>query len=403
MEWKHIQDAYPINQSKIWLNNCGTTPCSNLHIQRMQDFFQEYSLHGIFAPNFSYSKIRREILMHLSSLLDCDSNDLALIHNTSEGMNFFVRGLDWGEGDEIFLLENEYPSNYYPWERCIQLGAKIHFIPMSASPQEYAEKIERLLGDPLNLEDAPGGRRRVLSVSPVHWCTGVRLPMDRIAEICRERNVWLVLDGAQAMGHVPLKLKAWNVRFMSGSAWKWLLGPIGLGVVYVSPECLVSLDPVFKGTQSVPNEMEYLPYRHNFKPTTERYEYSTSSFADWVYFHTSLELLSSVGWGRVQNRILELAEYLRMRCREKGWDYGAIGEMIGTSSPHDPGQESYGGSGIVSLKIVGPGISAESVRDALASKGIVTAARLGRLRLSPHIYNREEQLDNLVQSLEEHL
>jgi selenocysteine lyase/cysteine desulfurase len=385
MEWDKLYNQYPVNQERIWLNNAGTTPVGIQQIQSVQNYMEEYARHGIFSPNHSYAKIKTSILEILGRLMNVPVRNLALIHNTSEGMNFYSRGLQLKSKDKIYVLENEYPSNYYPWEYWLDKNVEIQSIPMQESREGYLLAIEGILRK--DFLSSPGSER-ILSLSPVHWCTGIPLPMEEIANLCKETNSRLIIDGAQGVGHVPLYPARWGVDFLAGSAWKWLLGPLGLGILYISDNALERIDPVFKGTQSVPDSLDYLPYKKEIKTTADRYEFSTPSFLDWVYFESSLLGLEDVGFAKVQSRIYDLSNYLFQKCKESG-------------IPTSWGDIDSSSSGIlgISLSRFKTPRSAEIVCDELAKDNFVVVSRLGRLRVSPHIYNSKSQIDEFFERI----
>ncbi|WCL47810.1 aminotransferase class V-fold PLP-dependent enzyme [Leptospira sp. GIMC2001] len=376
MNWKYIQDQYPVNMSTIWLNNAGTTPCGTIQQSAVKSYLEEYSKLGIFSPNFSYTKIKSEIISILAKLLNVQEKNLALIHNTSEGLNLYSLGLKLNSGDSILLLENEYPSNYYPWEHWLSKNVNILKVPMQYSPDKYFDSIESMIDSNSSI--------RILSLSPIHWCTGIPLPIQKIADLCKSKGIKLVLDGAQGIGHIPLNLSGLNVHFMAASSWKWLLGPLGLGVLYISDEALDTIEPVFKGTQSVIDDSQYLPYKVDYKKTADRYEYSTSSFLDWVYFHSSLKMLAEIGFDQVQNQIYSLSNYFFTKLKENGF-----------KTTRD--QCTHIQSGVVGF--VPKNGDVKEIQAKLFAENIIVAERLGNIRVSAHIYNSIEQLDMVLDKI----
>jgi selenocysteine lyase/cysteine desulfurase len=192
------------------------------------------------------------------------------------------------------------------------------------------------------------------------------------------------VDGSQGVGLIDLDVKAASIHFMAFSGWKWLLGPLGLGVLYVAREHLESLRPIFKGTESVPGDQEYLPYKHAWKPSADRFTLSTGSMTDWVYFDASLAYLQNLGFAAVRARIDHLARRLADRLRNAGY---------AVQSDAHPGSAT----GIVAA--IRPGQDAATAVKALKDKGIIAAARLGRIRLSPHVYLSEAQIDAAAAAL----
>ena len=372
--WELAYSAYPVNQQLIWLNNCGTSPAGMHIVQAVSRFIKGYSESGVLTEAASYHDVRQSIKTILSRLLECDPDELCLIHNTAEGMNFISHGLRLGPDDEIILLENEYPSNVYPWIHWKKKGVNLRTAPMEVSPEGFFEQFSGMITD----------RTRVVSVSVVHWCTGMPLPIDQVGALCREREIDLVVDGAQGVGIQPIDVKKAGISYMAFSAWKWLMGPLGLGVLYVSKEKLEELDPIFVGTESVVRDEEYLPYKSELKPTTDRFTFSTANFNDWVYFQAALKFLEDIGFERVQQRIFELCEHMSQGLRQIGF------QVLADRFPRHP-------TGIAVCEK--PGTPAPIVVEYLKRNRIIAAERLGRLRFSPHIYILPHQLDKVVQIL----
>ena len=374
LDWGKVQSEFPVNDHLIWLNNCGTTPLAQPVRESVQLWLEEYSRKGAFAEGFSYSGIKASIYRRLETLLQAHPGELALVHNTAEGMNLISHGLTLDAGDEILLLENEYPSNVYPWEHWREKGVKVKAVPLPSRPEDF----------PAVFAAAISSRTRVASFSAVHWCTGMPIPLETIGRLCADRGIIWVVDGSQGVGLVDVDVKAAGISYMAFSAWKWLLGPLGLGVMYIAREKLDSLTPIFKGTESVAHDLEYLPYKHAWKPGADRFAYSTGSMTDWVYFDASLAYLEGIGFARVRERIFGLARHLSTSLRKAGFQL---------ASDAYPGQET----GIVAASR--PGLDASAAVKSLRAKGIVAADRLGRVRFSPHIYNTEGQLDRAAAEL----
>ena len=372
--WELAHDAYPVNQQLVWLNNCGTTPAGTHIVQAVSRFIEGYSEKGVLTEAASYHDVRKSIKTILSRLLKCDPDELCLIHNTAEGMNFISHGLRLAPDDEIILLENEYPSNAYPWFHWKRKGVNLLTVPMEMSPEAFLEQLRAMITD----------RTRVVSISVVHWCTGMPLPIDQVGALCRERGIDLVVDGAQGVAIQTIDVKKAAISYMAFSAWKWLLGPLGLGGLYVSKEKLEQLDPIFIGTESVVRDEEYLPYKSELKPTADRFTFSTANFNDWVYFEAALKFLDDIGFKKVQQRIFDLSEYLSQGLRQVGF------QVLADRFPRHP-------TGIAVCEK--PGVPSYVIMEKLIENRIVAAERLGRIRVSPNIYILPHQLDKVVQIL----
>lgn len=374
MNWDTIYRAYPVNQEMIWLNNCGTTPAGTHILKVLSLFMESYARKGIFNEVAGYAKVQTNIKNILSKLLNCSPDELALIHNTAEGMNFISYGLELSGEDEVILLEKEYPSNIYPWRHLEKKGVKLTTAPMETSPETFLTALKRLIT----------AKTRAISLSAVHWCTGMPLPLEQVGKLCKENDIDFVVDGAQGVGMQPLDVRTTNIDYMAFSAWKWLLGPLGVGVLFVSKKKLNNLEPVFIGTASVINDKEYLPYKSELKPTAERFTISTANFNDWVYFEAALEFLQDIGFPTVRERIYELSAYL-------GDGLSDIGFKVFSDHFQD-----YPTGIIVCEK---PGVTTGTVMQHLKKNKVVVAERLGRVRFSPHVYISPKQIDEVLRVL----
>lgn len=371
MNWQQVYDNYPVNQHLIWLNNCGTTPAGMHVVAAVTQLLGGYAEKGVLSERARYDDVRLGIKKILSSLLRCEMDELCLIHNTAEGMNFISHGLALQPGDEIILLENEYPSNVYPWWHWQQKGVRIVTAPMSGNPRAFLE----------NFKGSITANTRVAALSAVHWCTGMPLPLEALGALCGERGIELVVDGAQGVGMRALDVRACNIAYMAFPAWKWLMGPLGLGVLYVAKEKLDALTPVFVGTASVVDDKAYLPYKTRLKPATDRFIFSTPNFNDWVYFLAALELLQQIGFDKVRRRLMELNAVLSDGLRHAGCRVLC---------------DEFDGQRSAICVFEKPGLAAADLLKRFSAAGIVAAERLGRLRLSPHIYNSIQQLNKAI-------
>jgi len=376
--WDKANKDYIINKNFIWLNSCGTNPAGTHIIKEIKNYIKEYGEKCILTKKYPLNETKECIQNILSKLLDCSPDDIAIVHNTAEGMNFISYGLQLKKNDEVLLLENEYPSNVYPWEHWQNKGVKIKTISAGNSPDEFLNNFNKSISK----------NTKLAAVSAVHWCTGMPLPIKEVSQICKKRNIDLALDAAQGAGHVPIKINEWDIPFTSFSAWKWLLGPIGLGILIIPKKHLKKLNPVFKGTSSVKEPEKYLPYQDKLMPTVERYMISTPNFCDWVYFKISLEYLDKIGFDNVMKRIYELSGCIEMILKESGFKVLSDNFYLNKSKVN---------TGIIVAEK--EGIDPKVIIKKLQEYNIIVRERLGRIRIAPHIFISIKQLDKLKKTL----
>lgn len=368
--WLAVAQDFRVNNELTWLNSCGIAPMPTPVMNAVKAHLEGYARRSIFGTR-TEEELLRAIAGHLAPLINAPLEDVAPIHHTTEGMTFISLGLRLQAGDEVVLMSNEYPSNVYPWQHLLHQGVKLVALSDGPTPQAVVDSAAQLLN----------ARTRVLSVSAVHWCTGMPMPLSALGRLCAERNVLFIVDGAQGVGHVNIDVAECNIAAMAFSAWKWLMGPIGLGALYMRRDLLDALAFPFKGTGSVVNDHVYFPYRDEVKPSVARYVVSTPSGNDWTHFEASLAYLSSLGFAAVQERVHSLAAHLSDCLRAHGFELARD-------------QYGRGASAIVAARL--PGKSMAALVERLSEAGVVAAERLGWLRMAPHIHLNENQLTDVA-------
>ena len=204
IDWEKIAANFPVTNQYIWLNSAGYFPAGKHITNAVNEFLQTYAGHGIKNPGHQFSTIHSKIKSVLAGLLGCSPDDVALIHNTAEGINFISHGLKLAAGDEILLLEQEYPSNIYPWEHWEKKGITLSSIPNAFTQDDFIK----------NLKNTITKRTKAIALSAVHWCTGMPFPLEEINKICKENNAELVVDISQGAGNVPIALDDWGISFV---------------------------------------------------------------------------------------------------------------------------------------------------------------------------------------------
>jgi selenocysteine lyase/cysteine desulfurase len=371
--WDEIRRLFPIHEHCTFLNNAGVSPPSTRVLEALEAYHRDHALYGVnkLLPRFMETAIRiKEIL---GEFLQCPPSCIALTHNTSEGMSIVAQGFRWEEGDCVLGLDREYPANIYPWWNLEKKGVR----HLRLKP---AHSVETLAALKAGIDD----NVRMVAVSAVDWCSGYVLDLSDLGEFCRRRGVTLVVDVAQALGVISLNPEPSGIAAMAGSGWKWLMGPIGTGIFYCHPDLVERLDLVFVGTDTVVDSHNYLDYRFEPKPDASRFEFSTPNVNDWVYLLAAIKLLHEIGLESVRKRILSLNAYLREGLLNKGL------QVRGSDKEEEQ-------SGILSFRHETIDAAEEARR--LGAEKIYVAARDGAVRVSPHIYNNEEDMDRLLEAI----
>ncbi|MDQ3863799.1 MAG: aminotransferase class V-fold PLP-dependent enzyme, partial [Actinomycetota bacterium] len=213
---------------------------------------------GLFARQAEANSLAREAAARLVGA-DC----VALTQNTTHGMNLGVGSIDWREGDEVVSVTTEHPGCLVPLHNLgNRFGVRINLV----SPPVTPEKIEASLTP----------RTRLLALSHVDWTNGEVLPLREICAVARERGVLTLVDGAQAVGNIPVDVPATGADMYAFTGHKWVLGPEGIGAFYVRPGLPVYSPNV--GYLSLPAPADFdVGGGYDLRPDARRFEASTMS------------------------------------------------------------------------------------------------------------------------------
>jgi selenocysteine lyase/cysteine desulfurase len=234
------------------------------------------------------------------------------------------------------------------------------------------------------LDEVP--RVRAVTVSWVSFATGYRLDLARIGAACRERGVYFVVDAMQGVGPRVLDVARCNVDVLACGGQKWLMSPWGTGFVYVRDELVAKLEPSAVGWMSVRGSDDFarlVDYDFTYRDDARRFEVITLPFQEFAGLNASLELLLELGREAVEAHVTGLADRI-VRWAESRSDVRLV-------TPADPARRA----GIVSLAPRDP--AAASAR--LTSAGVSHSLREGAIRLSPHCYNTEAEVDAALATL----
>ena len=307
-------------------------------------------------------------------LLHADADEVALVHSTSEGIGLVAEGFPWREGDNLVTLDNEFPSNQYPWLNLVSRGVETRRVPVD----------DRGRVDLNLLEDACDERTRLVSVSWVGYASGWRCDLDAVAELAHRRGALLFVDAIQGLGVFPLDVKATPVDFLAADGHKWMLGPEGAGLFYLRREHLDRLRPIGVGWHSVVHAADYNRIELELKPSAARYEGGSQNMVGFIGLAESLQLLLDLGTPAIAERILQITDLACQSLEQAGAELYTA-------------REGDHRSGIVSCEF--PGQDSLAIKQRLLKAGVVASARAGKLRLAAHAYNNAEDLERLVAAL----
>ncbi|MCB1774171.1 MAG: aminotransferase class V-fold PLP-dependent enzyme [Gammaproteobacteria bacterium] len=368
----YLPGEFPLDPDLCYLNHAAIGPWPRRTAQVVANFAQQVMQRGgSDYPDWLQTEAR--LRERLARLVNVDSaDDIALVKNTSEGLSIISQGLAWADGDVVVGLHGDFCSNQMAWQALADRGVQYRAVDaLSAVDPEQA------------LIDALEPAARLLAISTVHFATGYRFDMARLAGACRERGVLLSVDVIQSLGAVPFDQEAVRADFITCGGHKWLLSPEGQGFLYCRPSLRdqVRLHQYGWAMRASPYGFERDDWE--VAPTARRFEAGTPNMLGIHGMDASLGLFEEIGMERVAALLEQNISLLEHGLR-------AI-DGIEILSPSEPGKRA----GILTFRH--PACSGSDLHAALSVRNVICSPRAGGIRLSPHFYTPERVLQCTIE------
>jgi cysteine desulfurase/selenocysteine lyase len=367
-ELSSYREYFPVTKNLIYLNHAAVAPLVRPAAEAMEWLAKDSLEYGSLHYSkwlATYDGLRRSA----ARLMNCDVEEIALTKNTSEGIATVAMGLDWHVGDRIVAFTEEFPANQYPWRRLESKGVEIEWL----SATDSLEKID----------DAARGAR-LLAISYVQFLTGHRVDLEAIGRICRSHGVIFFVDAIQGLGVFPFDVRRFHIDAAAADGHKWLLGPEGCALLYISRALQQHVEPVEFGWTNVQGYNDYGKRDLSLRQDAGRYECGTLNTIGCFGLRASLDFLLEVGVERIGPAVQALGDQIAEGVARRGW------EVLGLRTRET-------GAGIVSFRKEGQDPMAVTAH--LRHNGITAAARAGWVRTAPHFYITEADIEKMLACL----
>jgi L-cysteine/cystine lyase len=380
-----VRAAIPALRQAVYLNTgtFGPSPTPVLDaVRRALDLVEQ---HGAYAPivrqqveHEAYESARAEA----AALLGATTDEIILTRSASDGINTLAYGLDWQPGDEVVITAQEHPSGVLPWLTLARrAGINVRVAPVTADPERLLAEISRLLS----------GRTRLVFASHVAWSSGQVLPAAEICRLARAAGALAVLDGAHALGQLPVDVRAIGCDAYVGCGHKWLLGPQGTSFAYLARERLEAIQPSWIGWGAqIEDSLDLEARVFELQPSARRFEFGTKAWPLFPGLARAIHFVrAEMTVEAIQAHVRPLAAYLRR----------AASALPGCRclAPQAPEQCA----GIVSLEVAD---APAGLKDDLYQRHGVIAAYwhpLRCLRLSVAGFTTQADLDRALAAIED--
>jgi selenocysteine lyase/cysteine desulfurase len=345
----------------------------------MREFLDQAQFAGDFYwPDWAARAAR--LRSHAATLLHCECEEIALVPNTTFGINIVATCFPWQQfksGSSVVVLENEFSSNLLPWLELRKQGIDVRVVPVDESGIVRLDAIRAKI-------DAT---TRLVSASWVGYASGYRLDLAKLCDMVHECGSQLFVDAIQGLGVFPCDVSSIPIDYLAADGHKWLLGPEGAGILFVRRSRLKELSPGMVGWGSIKASHHFQTSNMQIKEEASRYEGGSANHVGQIGLERSLSLLLDLGCHRsespISGAVLETAELLENSLRKIGATVYRDETLAKQNSSHL--------SGIVSFSL--PNRDPNLIRTELIRNKVLLSVRHGRLRAAVHAYNSAQDVE----------
>jgi cysteine desulfurase/selenocysteine lyase len=322
----------------------------------------------------------------LAALIGAEAKDLAFVANTTAGVSNIALSFPWKQGDQILYFAGDFPANVTPWQEAGRaFDARVRELPIEPFHRSAEEGLAAL-------KIALKSGVRMVVTSFVRFQTGLRMPIERMAQLCHDAGAELFVDAIQGVGAVPFDVG--SIDYVACGGHKWLMGLEGIGFLYVAPKRVAALNDQVAGWLSHENALTFLfegpgHLRHDrpIRKDASRFELGAANGIGCAALEASVDLISQLGPSVIFDHIQAYHDAL-----EPG-----LGELGFTSERHDsPALRS------ASLCAKPPqGMEVSAISAALGARGVAVTTPDGRVRFAPHWPNALDEAPFVLEALRE--
>jgi selenocysteine lyase/cysteine desulfurase len=375
-----LRSLFPISKEMIFLNCAASSPLPLPAVEAEHAFSLERA--QLSSLNwFQWQDDLAGVRADAARLLNADPGEIAFTPNTSQALSMVAQGVELQAGDEIVVGSPDFPSNIYPWRGLEQRGVVVKYLPRDECGRVTPADLKPLLSS----------RTRLLALSSVYYASGFAADVAGFAELCRQKGVLLSVDAIQSLGCMPTDVKSLGVHFLAAGCQKWLLGPLGLGLLYVDESVRPLPRPSAFGWRNVMDEEDFRLRKDlhgELKEEAAVLEPGSMNFSGIAALGASVRLLMSLGIQEIFDHVSALNSFAYEEAMRRGWK---------VVSPRGPAETSC----ILAFELPSGSIDAQECFQELLRRKVFVSARNGLLRLSPHCFNTRDEVSAFFEILDE--
>ncbi len=368
----NCRSRFPIFERLVYVNSCSQGALSDSVRAAYDDYLTDWDEKG--APWAYWVERAESARASFAGLVGAQPDEVAVTTSLSAGVSALASALDYGERPRVVVSDFEFPTVGQIWHAQELRGAEVVHVPQSDG-EIPIERFDELIDE----------RTKLVAITAVCYRNGARLPVEDVVELAHARGALVLLDAYQAIGTYPIDVRELGVDFLGAGALKYLLASAGLGFLWCREGLVESLLPTQTGWFADRNIFEMDIHDYSPSPTARRFESGTPPIPAIYAGIAGIELIRELGIAETRAHVTALTERLISGVDELG---GSV------ATPRDPERRGA----LVCIRST----DAPALVRALGDDGIVTSERDGNLRISPHAYNVQEDIDAVLAALARH-
>ena len=368
-----IRVESPTLNELTYLNHASTGPLHGRTAKALTNYVNFWKIANYKEPSESKVNVRKQF----AKIINASPEEITFTPDVTHGSKIAANVLNYNKDSNIVCYWNDYPGQVYQ-ALFLQKTKGIEYRPVPdkkniVSVEDFAEKIDE--------------KTKLVLLSHVQWTTGFRANLKEITKVAHENDAFILVDSIQSSGAILNDVRDWDIDFLTCGVAKWLLGPDQKGFFYMKRKLINEFFPPFAGYHGTDHGSEFQPYwnvnKIDYLPTIDRYMDTNPGSILYYIASEGLQILLDYGIKNIQKRIFQLTDYLIEQLQTLG-NYEFI----------TPLEKEYR-SGIINIRLPN---NIEVVKK-LREQKIVTSSRYGGIRISPHFYNTEEDIDLLISEI----
>lgn len=387
-----LRKEFPIFRHRTYLDNACYAPGFARGTQAVLDYCHLHEMIACTSFHQTLAELKpvANARMEAARLLNAEEEEIAFVSSTGMGNNKFAGAINLKAGDNIIIDDLEFPSAVLAYTAYQRKGIEIRTVKHRQG-RLYIEDFEKLADK----------RTRVIAVSTAQWSTGFMIDLKKLVELADTVGAYVAADGCQSLGAFKLDVKETGVHFVATQGHKWLFSPMGSGFMFMRKDLVDKYDPDIVESCNLYKDPARQPYHHQYDLSLERdyaikfvdtaakFQSASNIMGIWALYE-ALHCINSYGIENIEERIQYLVDYLRAGLRTVSG--------LTLLSPEE--RECRSGIVIASYGDIHKDLA---MMDTLSDLGISVSCRyqacFGGLRVSPHFYNNEGDIDRLIAAL----